>query len=49
MKLLETLASSMSVALENARLFDETQRQAQKKAALADVGAICLHRWSCRR
>ena len=25
-RLLETLASSMSVALENARLFDETQR-----------------------
>ena len=25
-RLLETLAASMSVALENARLFDETQR-----------------------
>ena len=26
MRLLQTLANSMSVALENARLFDETQR-----------------------
>ena len=26
MRLLETLANSMSVALENARLFDETKR-----------------------
>ena len=37
-RLLQTLASSMSVALENARLFDETQRRARETAALADVG-----------
>ena len=37
-RLLETLAASMSVALENARLFDETQRRAREAAALAEVG-----------
>jgi signal transduction histidine kinase/CheY-like chemotaxis protein len=37
-RLLETLAASMSVALENARLFAETQRRARETAALADVG-----------
>ena len=37
-RLLETLANSMSVALENARLFDETQRRARETAALAEVG-----------
>src|SRR5262249_10466766 len=37
-RLLQTLASSMSVALENARLFDETQRRARETAALAEVG-----------
>ena len=38
MRLLQTLASSMSVALENARLFDETQRRTRETAALAEVG-----------
>ena len=37
-RLLETLAASMSVALENARLFDETQRHAREASALSDVG-----------
>ena len=37
-RLLQTLASSMSVALENARLFDETQRRTREAAALAEVG-----------
>ena len=37
-RLLETLASSMSVALENARLFDETQRRASETAALNEIG-----------
>ena len=32
------LADSMSVALENARLFDETQRRTRESAALAEVG-----------
>ncbi|MFI4924115.1 MAG: GAF domain-containing protein, partial [Vicinamibacteria bacterium] len=36
--LLSTLANAMSVALENARLFDETQRRARETAALAEVG-----------
>jgi GAF domain-containing protein/CheY-like chemotaxis protein len=37
-RLLQTLAGSMSVALENARLFDETQRKTREAAALAEVG-----------
>jgi len=37
-RLLKTLASSMSVALENARLFSETQRRSREAAALAEVG-----------
>ncbi|MEO8674913.1 MAG: GAF domain-containing protein [Casimicrobiaceae bacterium] len=37
-RLLQTLAGSLSVALENARLFDETQRRARETAALAEVG-----------
>ncbi len=43
-KLLETLASSMSVALENARLFDETNRllkeTEQGKAELAVINSV---------
>ena len=43
-RLLETLAASMSVALENARLFDETQRllkeTERRNAELATIGAI---------
>jgi signal transduction histidine kinase/CheY-like chemotaxis protein len=35
---LETLANSMSVALENARLFDETKRHARESLALNEVG-----------
>jgi signal transduction histidine kinase/CheY-like chemotaxis protein/putative methionine-R-sulfoxide reductase with GAF domain len=37
-RLLQTLASTMSVALENARLFDETQRNARESQALSAVG-----------
>lgn len=37
-RLLQTLAASMSVALENARLFDETQRRASETAALNEIG-----------
>ncbi|HWZ74102.1 MAG TPA: GAF domain-containing protein [Casimicrobiaceae bacterium] len=37
-RLLQTLANSMSVALDNARLFDETQRRTRETAALAEVG-----------
>ncbi|MDQ6683581.1 MAG: GAF domain-containing protein, partial [Pseudomonadota bacterium] len=43
-RLLETLAASMSVALENARLFDETQRllkeTEQRAAELATISTI---------
>jgi hypothetical protein len=37
-RLLTTLATTMSVALENARLLDETQRRSRETAALAEVG-----------
>jgi signal transduction histidine kinase/CheY-like chemotaxis protein/tetratricopeptide (TPR) repeat protein len=37
-RLLQTVASSMGVALEAARLFDETQRRTRESAALAEVG-----------
>ena len=37
-RLLETLAASMSVALENARLFGVTKRWAKENSALAAVG-----------
>ena len=37
-RLLQTLANSMSVALENARLFDETSRHARESTALNEVG-----------
>jgi len=37
-RLLQTVAASMGVALENARLFDETQRRTRESAALAEVG-----------
>ncbi len=37
-RLLETLAASMSVTLQNARLFDETQRRTRETAALLEVG-----------
>ncbi|HET9763457.1 MAG TPA: GAF domain-containing protein, partial [Casimicrobiaceae bacterium] len=36
--LLVTLAGSLGVAFDNARLFDETQRRARETAALAEVG-----------
>jgi len=36
--LLNTLASTMSVALENARLFDETSRRVGEMAALNEIG-----------
>src|SRR4029453_13909575 len=38
LRLLQTLANTLSVALENARLFDETQRRSRETAALAEVG-----------
>jgi signal transduction histidine kinase/CheY-like chemotaxis protein len=38
LRLLQTVAGSLGVALENARLFGETQRRAREAAALADVG-----------
>ena len=37
-RLLSTLASSMAVSLENARLLDESQRRAEQMATVADVG-----------
>ena len=37
-RLVETVAAAMGVALENARLFTETQRGAREAQALADVG-----------
>ncbi len=37
-RLLSTLASNMGVAIENARLFDETKRRANEMAALTDIG-----------
>jgi GAF domain-containing protein len=37
-RLLTTVASSMGVALENARLFADNQRRARESAALAEVG-----------
>ena len=36
--ILTTIASQTAIALENARLFQETQRRAQETAALAEVG-----------
>ena len=36
--LLTTIASQTAIALENARLFQETQRRAQEMTALAEVG-----------
>jgi signal transduction histidine kinase len=37
MRLLQTLASSMSVALENARLLEETRRRERENVALLDI------------
>ncbi len=37
-RLLETIAASMGVALENARLFEETQRREREANALSEVG-----------
>jgi len=37
-QLIATVATGMGTALENARLFDETQRRAREAAALSDVG-----------
>jgi GAF domain-containing protein/DNA-binding response OmpR family regulator len=37
-RLLSTIAANVGVAIENARLFDETHRRAEEMAALADVG-----------
>jgi GAF domain-containing protein/DNA-binding response OmpR family regulator len=37
-RLVTTVAASMGIALENARLFDESQRRTRETAALAEVG-----------
>ena len=37
-RLLTTVASSMGVAMENARLFEENQRRTRESAVLAEVG-----------
>jgi len=37
-RLLSTLAVNMGIALENARLFDETRRRANEMAALTEIG-----------
>ncbi len=37
-RLLSTLAANMGIALENARLFAETQRRANEMAALTEIG-----------
>lgn len=37
-RLMQTIAASMGVALQNARLFDETSRHARESAALTEVG-----------
>ncbi len=37
-RLLQTVAASMGVALENARLLEETQRRERESSALSDVG-----------
>ena len=37
-RLLSTIAASMGVALQNARLFDQTQRNARESSALSEVG-----------
>ena len=39
LRLLSTLALNMGVALENARLYQETQRHAVEMAALAEIGS----------
>jgi PAS domain S-box-containing protein len=39
LRLLRTLALNMGVALENARLYQETQRRAVEMAALAEIGS----------
>jgi GAF domain-containing protein len=38
-QLAETLAEQLSVALESARLFEETQRKAQREAIISDISA----------
>ncbi len=38
LRLLTTIAATLGAALENAHLFDETQRRARETAALAEVG-----------
>jgi signal transduction histidine kinase/CheY-like chemotaxis protein len=39
LQLLTTLATNMGVAIENGRLFQETQRRAREMAALSEVGS----------
>jgi GAF domain-containing protein len=55
-RLLETLANTMGVALENARLFDETTRLSKKRsskkpswASLTVSRKASLKNWTCRQ
>ena len=48
-RLLTTVAASMGVALENARLFEEIQRRTRESAALAEVGRDISSRSTCPR
>lgn len=43
--LLQTLASSMSVALENARLFSETRRRADELATINRISSALASQW----
>ncbi|MBP1692906.1 MAG: hypothetical protein H6Q37_789 [Chloroflexi bacterium] len=38
LRILQTISANLGVALQNARLFDETQHRARETAALAEVG-----------
>ncbi len=48
-RLLSTVAASMGVALENARLFDETQRRARESRRCPTSAATCRRRSTWRR
>ncbi len=39
LQLVETISEQLSVALESARLFEETQRKAQREAIISDISA----------
>ena len=48
-RLLTTLAGSLSVALENARLFEETPAAQRELALINDISAAWPRAWTCRR